>query len=204
MDDAPRLAIPAPVLDYARFAANEYVPPKRTGGFSETSNQRRGRGDFLELVAKLTLKHFLVVEHNIMATLELTSGQGDDADMTLWVGDPRKRWYAMKVDVKSSEFAPFHEGLHLFVKAAEALHRPADIYIQCFVHLEESDDIEPHMHVAGLLFTRTDLWKEHLAEIAQIPGTGGANGVLVPCHKLRPVQNLLPICRPAWCQKHER
>lgn len=199
MDDtSQRLTIPAPIIEYARFAAPEYVPPKRTGGFDETAQQRRGRGDFLELIAKLTLKHFLVVEHNIMLTLELTSGQGDETDMTIWVGDSRKFWHPLRVDVKSSEFSPFHEDLHLFVKAAEAAYRPADVYIQCFVHLNESDDPEAHMHVAGLVFTRRDVWKEHLAEIQEIPGTGGASGVLIPCHKLRPVQNLLPICRPAW------
>lgn len=190
-----RLAIPTQIIDYARFAANEYIPPQRTGGFTETALQKRGEGDFLELVAKLMLKHFLVTEYNMMVRLELTSGQGDETDMTIWTGTPQTAWNPLHVDVKSSKFSPFHEDLHLFVKADEAQRRPANIYIQCFVHLEEADDPEPHMHVAGLMFTSWSAWKDNVAAMAEIPGTEGAKGVLIPCHQLRPLQHLPRILR---------
>jgi hypothetical protein len=199
-----RLPIPTPIIEYARFAASEYIPPRRTGGFAETAQQKRGHGDFLELVAKLTLKHFLVVEHNVMVTLELTSGQGDETDMRIWFGSPETSWRPRRVDVKSSAFAPFHEGLNLCVKEAEARHRPADIYIQCFVHLDETDDPEPHMHLAGLVFTSWDIWQESLSNMQEIPNTNGARGVLIPCHRLRPVRALPLLCRPAWGVRQQR
>jgi hypothetical protein len=67
-----RLAIPMSVLAYADFAACEYVPPKRTGGYNESgcTHQKRGDGDHLELLAKLTLKHYIVIGEGKSVRLE--------------------------------------------------------------------------------------------------------------------------------------
>jgi hypothetical protein len=65
------------------------------------------------------------------------------------------------LDVKTSTNFPVRETLHLMVKAGEALRVSKDtkkerVYIQCFVHLREADDSEPHLHIAG---TALESWE---------------------------------------------
>lgn len=199
-----RLAIPRSVLAYADFAACEYVPPKRTGGYNESgcTHQKRGDGDHLELLAKLTLKHYIVMGEGKTVRLELTSGMGDEADLVLWCGDPKTEWRRTFVDVKTSTNFPVRETLHLMVKAREAQRVSKDpkerVYIQCFVHLHEADDPEPHLHIAGMAKVRSSVWNKYLEEMGPLPNTGDHPGMQIPVGELENWDDLMERCRPAW------
>lgn len=153
--------IPKEILDYAKLTYKHYVPTRRASGFKELSNQERGTGDLSDLLASLCV-YFLFCENKKVSKLDLTSGVGDKDDISIRI---KNNW--KHVNVKTSAYAPFRDGLNLYVKKEELSKDHIDIYIQCFVHLEETD--QPHIHIAGWMDTSHEIWNQAKENLIFIP-----------------------------------
>jgi len=153
--------IPREILDYAKLTYRHYVPNRRASGFKELASQERGSGDLSDLLASLCV-YFLFCENKKVCKLDLTSGVGDKDDISIRIKNIWKH-----VNVKTSSYAPFRDGLNLYVKKEELPKDNIDIYIQCFVHLEETKT--PHIHIAGWMDTSDELWNKAKENLIFIP-----------------------------------
>jgi len=176
------ITIPTSIYDYAAYTFKNFVPLNRKSGFSEIKGQPRGEGDFLDLVAKLTLFD-MFGKNNKVCSMNLICGAGDDGDLTVFIGGKPTIW-----NIKTSKYAPFREGLNLFVKNEE-LNKKVNGYIQCFVHLGEGD-LAPHMHVPGYCLCAGSTWNEIVSKPIIIPQTKH-RGIGFPVEKLRPLGMLI-------------
>lgn len=184
------LEVPTEVLAYARMTHGNYVPFERTAGFTETEAQTRGEGDLIELVAKLMMHHYIAGQNGRRVSMELTCGAGDDRDLTVWRVHTKNGWTKCDINVKTSRYRPFRDGLNLIIKQEE-LKRPCDLYVQCFVHLDEYGE-SPHMHIAGFSGPTCRVWREH-KEVFEIRETGGHEGMQIPVEKLLPFEKFVQI-----------
>lgn len=89
---------------------------------------------------------------------------------------------------RSSEAPELRDDLTLNVKLEE-LRRPADFYLQCFVHLESAEEA-PHMHVVGGCEKGSAVWNHHAERPEEIPNTGGQCGLRIPIVELVPFETL--------------
>jgi len=177
--------IPKEIYDYAYLTYNHYVPKQRYSGFLEkNAKQKRGDGDLIALLSALCI-HNIFGENNKVCNLELTSGDGDKKDIAIRIKNKYR-----PINIKASAYSPFRDGLNLFVKAEE-LNKNVFGFIQCFVHLNENDDLDPHIHIPGGCSTSSKIWKEYSKNIINIPNTGGHKGIKIPCEELKPFENLI-------------
>jgi hypothetical protein len=176
--------IPIDMLSFARNLAPCFTPNKRASGFADPTESKRGRGDYLDLLGTLLIFDIMAHE-NIVSRAQLVSGAGDDCDLMM-----RHQQDWVTINVKTSEFAPFHDGLNLFIKQEE-IAKPIDAYVQVFVHTSEDD--APHVHLAGWATTRGPQFKKRMDNLIEIPNTGGHKGIAIPVRELRPFASLLKL-----------
>lgn len=176
------LDIPEPILRYAAHTARHLTPLRRSGGFGEIEGCPRGEGDFLDLVAGLTVFD-LVARVGRVCSIDITCGAGDVKDLAIRLKGRETHW-----NIKASKYAPYRDGLNLFLKSEEA-GKPLAGYIQCFVHLAEGR-LPPHVHVAGACLTSSPAWREALASEITIPKTGH-RGIAIPVASLHPIGTLI-------------
>lgn len=174
------IEIPSEILAYAKLTYTHYVPIKRASGFEENANQTRGDGDLSDLLASLTLHH-LIGKNKRVFKMDLSSGCGDDDDLSIRIDN---KWQS--VNIKTSLYAPYREGLHLYVKKEE-LSKDIDYYVQCFVHLNEKG-FAPHIHVAGWVKKNGEIWNS--AKEIKIPTTEHY-GIGIPVSKLEDFKKLV-------------
>lgn len=182
VDNSLRLEIPLPILDYAKFTYHYYVPRQRRSGFTEINDQKRGEGDYYDLIGKLTIFDYLA-STNKVSSMELSVGLGDSYDISTRTKDIKLTW-----NIKTSKYAPYASRLSLFVKKEE-LSKNIDGYIQVFVHLDEQNDPIPHIHVAGFIHKGSYNWNTH-SKIITIPKTNHL-GIKIPIVALDPFQVLV-------------
>tara|TARA_Y100000310_G_C20558032_1_gene751558 strand:+ start:320 stop:907 length:588 start_codon:yes stop_codon:yes gene_type:complete len=175
------IEIPQHILDFASATASFYTPLARRSGFNETKTQRRGDGDLSDLIGTLIVFELLARENKI-CKIELCSGDGDESDLEIRVGGQYR-----KVNIKTSLYAPYRDGLNLYVKEEE-LDKAIDAYIQVFVHLNEGKQ-KPHVHIAGWCAKESQVWKDH-QNVINIPNTGGHLGIGIPVQKLGSLASL--------------
>ena len=169
------IEIPEHILSFASATSSFYTPLSRKSGFNETKSQRRGDGDLSDLIGTLMIYELLAKENKI-CKIELCSGDGDESDLAVRV-DGQYR----KINIKTSLYAPFRDGLNLYVKEEE-LGKDIDAYIQVFVHLHEGQH-KPHVHIAGWCAKNSQAWKDH-QKVINIPNTGGHRGIGIPIERL--------------------
>jgi hypothetical protein len=178
--------IPLQLAAAAHHLAPFFTPHNRKSGFTEEgSKTARGRGDYTDLIASLTIFSMLA-EADIVCRLELTAGAGDSSDLAI-----RYRGNWQTVNIKSSTYRPYSDRLNLFIKEEE-INKGIDIYVQVFVHLDENDEAA-HIHVPGWLARGGQSWREHTKTLIEIPGTGGHKGAAIPVSILRPLTSLIEI-----------
>ncbi len=130
-------------------------------------------------VATIVTTDYLAA-HGCWVREQYCAGPGDEFDIQIFGG---KRWHS--INVKSSTYAPFDNHLHLYVKAEE-LEKPAEYYVQVFVHANGPCGQGPHAHLAGYA-RKADVLATPLREI---PGTGGHLGVCLPLGALDPIEHI--------------
>lgn len=181
-----RIEIPIDLAAFARSVGAFTTPKRRQSGFADKDASTRGRGDYLDLLGSLVVFWQFGVA-GVVSRIELTSGAGDEADVRLRY---QNTWTT--VNVKTSEFAPFNDHLHLYVKEEE-IAKPMDVYLQVFVHVGEEGDEAPHVHLAGWTTTQRPPWTRYAGKLVEIPNTGGHRGVAIPVSELRPFTGLLAL-----------
>lgn len=182
VETASEIEISTEIYNYAAYTFKHLVPLTRKSGFQEIANQRRGEGDFLDLVAKLTLMD-MFGRANKVCSMELTFGTGDQSDLKLQINRQMTDW-----NIKTSKYAPYREGLNLFVKKEE-IDKPFRGYIQCFVHLGENNK-PPHIHVAGACLKGDKVWNKARNCIIKIPQTNHY-GIGIPVESLTSIYTLI-------------
>jgi len=182
VNDKFRIVIPGPILDYANFTYKAYVPDRRASGFLEQSGQKRGQGDLLALIGSLLI-YDLICKHKKVCQLEMTSGDGDSRDISVRIGGKFR-----PINIKTSAYGPYRDGLNLFVKEEE-IGKDFFAFIQCFVHIDE----EPHVHIPGGLSVKSRVWEKFSGTLSDIPNTGGHRGIKISCEKLYPFKSFLEI-----------
>jgi hypothetical protein len=178
------IEIPIQILQYAQLTQHYYVPHQRTGGFQELDTQKRGDGDLTDLLGSLMVYH-LAAQQDVICRIELCCGAGDKSDLELSIGGQFKT-----VNIKTSSYAPYRDGLNLFVKEEE-LNKDIDLYMQVFVHLNEGD-AAPHIHIAGCVSRNSAIWKKH-NRLITIPNTGYP-GIGIPVAELGSFDVLMKLC----------
>ena len=164
-----RVSVEEGVVQTAESLSKVTVPAMRSGGFPDAEDQERGYGDMVELVANLTL--FLQLSRlGIPTGVNIQANRGDDYDLSVF----ETTW-----NTKASLWQPYRNtGLHLFAKQ-EDTNKPITGFIQVFVHLDEEEDDDPHVHVAGI----ASLAKVNRYPVQAIPKTGYP-GYAVPNEEL--------------------
>ena len=109
--------------------------------------------------------------------MEMVCGKGDSLDLMIQINHKETSW-----NIKTSSYSPYREGLNLFIKKEE-LDKNINGYIQVFVHLDEADDPEPHIHVAGCVIKNSEIWKS-CNKIINIPKTNH-KGIKIPIELLK-------------------
>lgn len=175
-----KIEIPRPLLQYAATTYLHLVPHQRHAGFQDLSPEERGKGDYMDLLGSLVLFN-MFGQASRVCSLNITAGTGDDNDLRLRIND---KWKSL--NVKTSSYAPFSDRLHLYVKEEE-VQKPTDFYVQVFVHTRE-DDEAPHVHVAGWIDRRSDLWLQ--SPIEPIPRTNH-RGLCLTIAALQPFSELI-------------
>lgn len=180
--NATEILIPDEILAYAKLTFGHYVPKRRYSGFKDFNE--RGNGDFIALVAALTIHHQMGLMGKV-CSLELTAGDGDNKDLSVRIDNNYQT-----INLKASAYAPFRPGLNLFVKEEELKKEDFFAYIQCFVHLNEENFL-PHIHIPGGCSTKSKLFKQYRENPTVIPNTGGHRGIKIPCDELSPFQKIV-------------
>lgn len=176
------IEIPLDLYNYAKLTQHFYVPLKRYSGFEETEKQNRGDGDLTDLIGSLMV-YQLLANQNRICRLQLCSGVGDKSDLDVSIDGKIKT-----INIKTSMYEPYREGLRLFIKEEE-ISKSIDIYMQVFVHLTE-EGYPPHIHIGGWIPKESPRWKEY-NEIMVIPNTGGHRGMGIPVERLAPLDFLI-------------
>ena len=131
----PHLSIPVPpaTVLYARAVYEDYVPTQRYSGIPDENEEKRGQGDFFDLVATLGLQHFFA-QQGKASRVNLVVGGGDEGTDLSFAHVSTSRRYRM--NIKTSNHGATGN-LHLIVKAEEleARRNPADIYLQALVRV---------------------------------------------------------------------
>jgi len=181
------------IQEYAECTYPLLVPLKRKSGIQEMDiEQLRGEGDFMDLLATLTLFEYSASQ-NAVCSINITCGEGDKGDISFRIKGNKTIW-----NIKTSKYSPFHENLNLFVKEEE-LYKPMNGYIQAFIHLDplEKEKTVPHIHFAGGILTTGKKWKSYLSEYEKNPTTiprTNHKGMGIPVVDLFPIQNILKLC----------
>ena len=182
--------IPLEILEYARYTYNYYTPFKRYSGFTETSEQIRGHGDFLDLLGSLIIFDYLGHLGKVCG-IELCVGIGDKKDIEVQINGAMK-----SLNIKTSNYKPFHDNLNLFIKEEE-LEKSVDAYLQIFIHLDEDDCngsiLDPHFHIAGWCARDSTLWNNYYNKLIEIPNTGGHQGIGIPVSELGSFQSFVSL-----------
>lgn len=176
LDDI-RYPIPPETIESGRKLAAMLAPKKRTAGFADEGE--RGSGDFLDYIGSSAL-FFYFAEAGRIVTQNITVGRGDLYDIGISV---QGNW--RQLNVKTSKFSPVRSFLNLMVKKEEC-DRLLDGYVQIFVHLEEPEDPEPHVHIVGYA-NRTML---NEIPMGTLKGNGHP-GKMIALTNLKPMSELL-------------
>jgi hypothetical protein len=187
-----KIYIPQPVLDYAKHRAPNTTPINRTGGFIENNSHERGVGDLIDFLGT-EMMFELLAEHRKQASKDITIGRGDQKDLTIWINKEAKFINIKNSLYEPNVYNPFPAKLHLNIKKEE-LTKNIDIYVQAFVHLNESRDNKPHVHIIGWCEKNDKVWNSYIKNISEIPNTNGHEGIRIPINKLRNIKELITLC----------
>lgn len=180
-----KLKIPPSIIGLAEDFKELLVPSSRFSGFSDASQKDRGTGDMMDLIGTMMVFKYLT-SHGIAASANITSGKGDVWDLCVF-----KHNRPVTFNIKTSRYKPYREGLNLFIKEEE-VSKPADGYIQVFVHMEEEGE-DPHVHIPGYFRTSWAMWEEHSARLKIIPYTDGHRGAKIPIEELQDIRRMLEV-----------
>jgi hypothetical protein len=178
-----KLPISPSTLQFAEEFRDLLVPSSRFSGFADVSKKSRGLGDVMDLIGSLVVFKYLT-SNDIACSVNITSGKGDEWDLCVF-----KHNRPVTFNIKTSQFAPFRKGLNLFIKEEET-RKPADGYIQVFIHAGEGGE-EPHAHIAGYFRTTWSMWEDFSHRMTIIPHTGGHRGAKVPVEELQDIRRML-------------
>jgi hypothetical protein len=176
--------IPEQLLRFAKYISPSLTPHNRVAGWHELETEVRGTGDLMDLIGTLFIFDKISKEDKV-CTMNITCGVGDDFDLEIRVGGSFK-----KVNIKTSSYAPFKQGLNLIVKQEE-VDKNIDAYIQLFVHLNETET--PHIHEGGWIPTISKRWLEAKDNLVEIPRTNGHKGVKIPVEHLGSLDKLISM-----------
>lgn len=177
--------VPKEYIEFSKMFAKNMTPKTRTAGWKELETEIRGRGDFYDLLGSLFVFN-QIASQNRICRMDITAGIGDKSDIDVRINNEFK-----SINVKTSSYTPYREGLSLFIKEEELI-KPMDAFVQCFFHPNEGN-YEPHIHVAGWITTNSATWKECAKNIITLPNTGGHKGVRIPASKLQPLDKMISL-----------
>jgi hypothetical protein len=184
-----QIEIPNYILEFSKKIAPKLVPNKRASGWAELPTEKRGAGDLMDLIGSLILFD-KISSANKICKLDITCGSGDKSDLEIRIKNSFK-----KINIKTSSYYPFRDGLNLYVKEEE-LNKNIDAYVQVFVHLDEIENgitLSPHVHVAGWIPTISDMWLKNKENIIIIPKTDGHKGIKIPTSKLANIDKMISM-----------
>lgn len=176
--------IPKSILDFANYISPVLTPKSRASGWKELETEIRGYGDLMDLIGSLFIFD-KISKKNKVCKINITSGIGDDFDLEIRVNSEFK-----KINIKTSSYFPYKPGLNLIVKKEE-INKNIDAYIQLFIHLTE--ELEPHIHIAGWIPTVSKRWQDSKNNLVEIPRTNGHMGIKIPIEYLGSIDKLISI-----------